>query len=353
MTPDPGFPAMPTQYLLPYLISNAVGLGLLWLAFRRPGWVRWASIGIFLWATWTNTRIALFHPADYQAFADLAALDAYRRFITGWFRTHTALLLLPIAAGQFAIAVLLFVNTRWTRRVGALGAIVFLLAIAPLGVGSAFPFSLTYGLALVVMVRRLELSDDGGPGPSPLDPFMPVFDARERFAVTVHAPAPRVDQIAREFDMQSIPLVRHIFRMREWLMRVKADPRPPQGFIAEMQGLGWGTLADRPGELFVAGATCQPWLGDVRFTAVPPDHFRRFADPEQVKIVWSLECRAVSPSTTELVTETRVEATDAPARARFLHYWRWARFGIIPIRWLLLPAIRKRAEISTTTTSEV
>ena len=335
---------MPTPYLVPYLISNVIALSLLGLAFQRPRWVRWASIGIFLWAAWTNTRIALFHPADYQAFAELAVLDGYRQFIAGWFREHTTLFLLPIAAGQCAIAILLFLNTRLTRRVGALGATVFLLAIAPLGVGSAFPFSLIYGLALGVMVRNLELTDEGGPGPSPLDPFIPVFDARERFAVTVRAPAPRVDQIARQFDMQSIPLVRHIFRMRERLMRVKADPRPPQGLIAEMRGLGWGTLADRPGELFVAGATCQPWRGDVRFTAVPPDHFRRFAAPEQVKIVWSLECRATSPSTTELVTETRVEATDEAARARFLRYWRWARFGIIPIRWLLLPAIRREAE---------
>jgi len=335
---------MPTQYLLPYLMSNAIALGLLALAFRRPGWVRWASIGIFLWATWTNAHIALFHPGDYQTFAGLAVLDGYRRFITGWFREHTALLLLPIAAGQFAIAILLFLNPRMPRRTGALGAILFLLAIAPLGVGSAFPFSLTYGLALAVMVRRLELADEGGPGPSVLDAFIPVFDARERFAVTVRAPAQLVDQVAREFDMQSIPLVRAIFRTREWLMRVTPDPRQPQGFIAEMQGLGWGTLVDRPGELFVAGATCQPWLGEVRFTAVPPDRFRQFAEPGQVRIAWSLESRAVSPSTTELVTETRVEATDAVARTRFLRYWRWARFGIIPIRWLMLPAIRRAAE---------
>jgi hypothetical protein len=35
-----------------------------------------------------------------------------------------------------------------------LGAIIFLMAIAPLGVGSAFPFSLTFIAAIVVMDRR-------------------------------------------------------------------------------------------------------------------------------------------------------------------------------------------------------
>ena len=335
---------IPSEYLLPYLISNAIALGLLWLAVRRPGWVRWASIGIFLWATYTNTRIALFHPHDYQDFARLAVLASYRSFITGWFRNHTALVLLPIAAGQCAIALLLLRNTPLTRRLGVLGALSFLLAIAPLGAGSAFPFSLTYGLALVVMMRRLDRETRADVAASPLHPFIPAFDARERFAVTVRAPAQLVDQVARAFDMQSIPLVRAIFRMREWMMGVTPDPRPVQGFIAEMRGLGWGALVDRPGEVFVAGATCQPWLGEVRFTAVPLERFRPFDEPGLVKIAWSLESRATSPSTTELVTETRVKATDEQARRRFLGYWRWARFGIIPIRWLMLPAIRREAE---------
>ena len=244
---------IPSEYLLPYLTSNAIALGLLWLAVRRPGWVRWASIGIFLWATYTNTRIALFHPHDYQDFARLAVLASYRSFITGWFRNHTALVLLPIAAGQCAIALLLLRNTPLTRRLGVLGALSFLLAIAPLGAGSAFPFSLTYGLALVVMMRRLDRETRADVAASPLHPFIPAFDARERFAVTVRAPAQLVDQVARAFDMQSIPLVRAIFRMREWLMGVTPDPRPVQGFIAEMRGLGWGALVDRPGEVVRRG----------------------------------------------------------------------------------------------------
>jgi hypothetical protein len=37
-------------------------------------------------------------------------------------------------------------------------------------------------------------------------------------------------------------------------------------------------------------------------------------------------------------------ATDAGARLKFRRYWRWARFGIVAIRLLLLPAIRRAAE---------
>ena len=95
---------IPAEYRAAYLISNAIALALLALAFRRPTWVRWASIGIFLWATFTNARIALTSPTDYQTFGDLTWSAFYRDFIRGWFQEHTPLLLLPIAAGQLAIA---------------------------------------------------------------------------------------------------------------------------------------------------------------------------------------------------------------------------------------------------------
>ena len=47
---------------------------------------------------------------------------------------------------------------------------------------------------------------------------------------------------------------------------------------------------------------------------------------------------------TGTVAETRAVATDDVARSRFMAYWRWARFGIVTIRWLLLPGIRDQAE---------
>jgi hypothetical protein len=180
--------------------------------------------------------------------------------------------------------------------------------------------------------------------PVPLDAFIPVADARERYALTVRAPAPLVYQLAHDFDMQSVPLVRGIFRLREGLMGSHAGTRVPRGIVEETRALGWGCLLERPGELFIGGAVCQPWLADVVFRSVPADQFATFAEPGQVRIAWTLEAHPISPILTELVYETRVAATDEAARRRFLSYWRWARVGIYTIRWLLLPAIRREAE---------
>ncbi|MGH7725648.1 MAG: hypothetical protein ACREOU_09485 [Candidatus Eiseniibacteriota bacterium] len=178
----------------------------------------------------------------------------------------------------------------------------------------------------------------------PLDSFIPHPYVRERFETTIRAPAALVLGVARSFDMQSPPLVRAIIRLRERFMGAQGTPRTPRGLVDEMLGLGWGLLVDRPGELVIMGASCQPWLPDVVFTAVPSAHFRSYAEPDRVKIAWTLEARELDLAVTRFGQETRVVATDGGARIKFRNYWRWARFGIVAIRLVLLPEIRKAAE---------
>ncbi len=154
-----------------------------------------------------------------------------------------------------------------------------------------------------------------------------------------------VMDVASHFDMQSLKLVRAIFWLREKFMRTSgAGPRKPQGILDETRSLGWGLLAEEPGRLVVCGASCQPWQAEVKFAPLAGDTFATYAVPDQVKIAWTLEAEELDPATTRFAQETRVVATDAEARRKFLRYWRWARFGIISIRLLLMPAIRREAE---------
>jgi hypothetical protein len=114
--------------------------------------------------------------------------------------------------------------------------------------------------------------------------------------------------------------------------------------------MGWGTLLHEPGRLHVAGAVAQPWLADVRFTSLSADDFAAFAAPDMVKIVWTIEAEPVGPALTRFRTETRAVATDAPTRRKFRRYWRIFGIGIVLIRWLLLPAVRREAERQYATT---
>lgn len=181
--------------------------------------------------------------------------------------------------------------------------------------------------------------------PSALDPFLPRFDVRERYQTIVRAPADLVLETARGFDMRSIPLVSAIFWLRATVLRGRPEERRPGGLDTDaLRAMGWGVLAEAPGRLFVAGAVCQPWQADVVFTPIPPDLFAAYADPDRVKIAWTLEAEALAPDRTRLATETRALATDAQARAKFRVYWRLFGIGILAIRWLVVPAVRREAE---------
>jgi len=182
-------------------------------------------------------------------------------------------------------------------------------------------------------------------GPIPLDRFIPHPDVRERFETTIRAPADLVMEVAGQLDMQSLPAVKFIFWLRERLTRASPSaPRKPQGILEETKSLGWGVLAEQPGRFVICGATCQPWLANVKFSALGPDKFTTFAQCDQVKIAWTLEAAAIGRGITRFGHETRVVATDEQARIKFRRYWRWARFGIIAIRLLMLPAVRRAAE---------
>ena len=152
-------------------------------------------------------------------------------------------------------------------------------------------------------------------------------------------------EIARNFDMESIPLVRWIFWLRGKLLgATPSAPARHKGIVREMSAIGWGVLADEPGGIFIAGAFCQPWRANVVFRPIPPERFAGFAEPDQVKIVWTLEAESLGPDVTRLATETRVKATDASARAKFYRYWLVFGLGVLVIRRLLLRAVRVQAE---------
>ena len=181
--------------------------------------------------------------------------------------------------------------------------------------------------------------------PALLDRYIPNPDVRERFETTIRAPAALVMQVAATFDMQSLPAVRAIVRLREALLGTRRGaPRAPQGILEETARLGWGVLEQQAGRFVVCGARCRPWLADVAFTAIAAEAFASYAEPGQVKIAWTLEAEEVAAGVTRFAQETRAAATDAQARRRFRRYWRWARFGIVAIRLLLLPAVRREAE---------
>lgn len=176
------------------------------------------------------------------------------------------------------------------------------------------------------------------------EPFIPRPEIVERHEVRVAAPASLVFEAAQGLDLFSIPSIRAIFWLREKLLRTTPAPRPRGGLVAETLALGWGRLAERPGRDLVMGAVTKPWEADVHFRAVPADQFAAFSEPDLVKIVWTLEAEPIDATHTRFASETRVAATNEWARRRFRRYWRLVGIGIVLIRRLTLPAVKREAE---------
>ena len=136
-----------------YIISNVAAILLLWSAWKQPRLARLLFFLLFAWAAWTNWSTALRNPQFYLEYADLSVLSVYQQFIRGWFSEHVPETVGFIATCQALIAVAMLLK-GWVLKTGIIGALIFLLAIAPLGIGSAFPFSLIASAALYLIYRK-------------------------------------------------------------------------------------------------------------------------------------------------------------------------------------------------------
>ena len=139
--------------LILYIISNAIAVLILLVAWKQTRIARLLFFLVFTWASWTNWKAALYTPEIYLGQADLTFFDFYKQFIHGWFSRHITLAVGFIATCQALIAVSMLLKS-WLVRAGGIGAIIFLLAIAPFGVGSAFPCTVLLSVAMFRIIRE-------------------------------------------------------------------------------------------------------------------------------------------------------------------------------------------------------
>jgi len=144
------------EYIIQYTISQIVSIIILIVAWKRSKAARILFAMLFFWASGTNMYLGIVTPDVYLDYGEMA-IPLYRNFINGWFSRNVSLLISIIAAGQFLIAIVMLLK-GWIVKLACIGIIIFLLAIAPLMVGSAFPFSITVSIAAYLIFRKKELN---------------------------------------------------------------------------------------------------------------------------------------------------------------------------------------------------
>ena len=140
-------------FLIAYIISNVLAVIFLIASIRFPRFSRLLYAVLFGWASWANWNMAISSPHDYLSYADLTFLPLYKTFIVGWFSEHIRLSVGFIATAQAFVAIALLMKGR-IYKLGLVGGILFLIAIIPLGVGSAFPCTLLLALGLVMLRKE-------------------------------------------------------------------------------------------------------------------------------------------------------------------------------------------------------
>jgi len=139
-------------YLALYITANLLGIFILLLAIMRPKTGRFILFLLFAWACTFNIFTSYNNPEVYLNYSTLS-VQLYGRFINGWFKDHITLMVTAIAICQGLIAIGMLLRGWWVK-LASFGAIAFLLSIAPLGVGSGFPFSITVSLAVCIILKR-------------------------------------------------------------------------------------------------------------------------------------------------------------------------------------------------------
>jgi hypothetical protein len=138
--------AMDRQFIVPYLASQAIALSFVGIVWRWPTIARLiAGVGFFSAGVF-NLRAAIKSPQIYVDGFGPHALGIYKSFIYGTFQRHTLAFVAVIACGQILIGLLAFAPVR-RRALSYIGAIIFLVAITPLGMGAAVPSTLIFAVA--------------------------------------------------------------------------------------------------------------------------------------------------------------------------------------------------------------
>jgi hypothetical protein len=136
-----------------YVTSNIFALVLIVTAARWPKVARLFISVLFVGGGIWNLFASLTMPEFYVTTYGPLATPPYQAFIYGPFAVNPALFVVPIAIGELAIGAAAAGRGTWGRP-SMVGMTAFMLGLAPLGVGGAFPFSIFAIVAGYLLYRK-------------------------------------------------------------------------------------------------------------------------------------------------------------------------------------------------------
>jgi hypothetical protein len=147
-----------------------------------------------------------------------------------------------------------------------------------------------------------------------LDRLMPRFDAVERHALEVAAPAAHVYPLVLATDFGDSRVIRTLFRLR-------GLPARATTLAGAIETMGFVPLAETAGEEIVIGLAGRFWTIGGGIRRLSPPEFAGFDEPGYAVAAWNFTVEPRGDSASVVATETRIRCTDRRSRFLFRAYW--------------------------------
>jgi hypothetical protein len=134
-------------------------------------------------------------------------------------------------------------------------------------------------------------------------------------------------ELVRHGNLASSPLVRALFALRTLPTRLAGHDREPlrlciDELVSSVAQPGFQLLVDDAPSELVVGAIGKVWQPSIAFAHVPNvAAFAAFAQPDYIKVAWSIRLEPLGACETHVSLELRVDATDIPAWRKFRAYF--------------------------------
>jgi hypothetical protein len=139
------------QVIATYIISNTAALFFLAIAVYSNRLARILFSVLFIGAGFLNWTVVRSSPSSYLNYSKYA-VGFYRDIIVGPFQNHIVPIVTFIAICQVVIGLGLLYK-ECLLKISCIAGSVFLVAISPLGIGSAFPSGLIWAIGLFVIYK--------------------------------------------------------------------------------------------------------------------------------------------------------------------------------------------------------
>lgn len=168
-----------------------------------------------------------------------------------------------------------------------------------------------------------------------IDLFMPNYDFSETHDIKIRAKAVRVFRVLNEVDLCESPVIR-------WLFRFRGLPSEKMT-LREMRRLRFETLGETKNQELLLGLAGRFWTLTGNLRKINASNFREFDEKGFAKAVWDFSLDE-SEGETRLITETRIQCTDAESRRSFGFYWTFIQPFSGLIRKEMLKIVKRKAE---------